>query len=380
MRALFLIGLVCCWALPAAAQSSTFGARGLGYPGRGDSPRAQALGGAFGLFDGLSAENPAALQQLQSMVASFTLMPEWRHSSGAAGSASQRDTRFPLFVVAGPLKGTRFALGLSYTSYADRNFSLASIDTALVRGQPLALNDTLVSHGGINDLRFAASYRLDDRTVVGGAVHVLTGVNRLRLATSFPDTTYQFTSQRTELSYGGVGFSLGLGQQVSKRLSLAITVRSDDQAGVDRDSVRVGNTDLPYAFGAGLRYLASPKLMAVAAATYRTWSAANSDLIEQGGVGAKNTLEAGVGLEYMPDPDQPGQKPLRAGLHYTQLPFLLTPGDQPYEFGASIGSGIRFAKGRGGLDATLERTWRRSSTLKESVWILSLGVTVRPNL
>lgn len=380
MRSLLLIGLACLWALPAAAQSSTFGARGLGYPGRGDSPRAEALGGALGIFDALSAENPAALQQLQSMVASFTIMPEWRHTSGAAGSASQRDTRFPLFLVAGPIRGTRLALGVSYSSYADRNFSLVTPDTVLVRNQPVALTDSLSSNGGINDLRFAASYRLGAGTVVGGAVHVLTGVNRMRLATAFDDTTYQFTSQRTELSYAGVGFSLGMGQQLNNRLSVALVVRSDDQAGVDRDSVRVGTTDLPYTFGAGLRYQASPRLMAVGSAAYRTWSAANSDLIEQGGVGARNTLEAGFGLEYSPNPDQPEQKPLRAGVRYAQLPFLLVPGDQPHEFGASVGSGLRFAQGRGAVDGSLERIWRRSSTLKESAWILTLSVTVRPNL
>lgn len=380
MRSLFYLGLACLWALPAAAQSSSFSARGLGYPGRGDSPRAQALGGAFGLFDGLSPDNPAALQQLQSMMATFTLMPEWRSTSGPLGGARQRDTRFPLFLLAGPIKGTRFALGFSYTTYTDRNFTLASVDTAMVRGQQVLLNDTLVSNGGINDLRLAASYRLGPRTAIGGSVHLLTGINRMRLATAFPDTTYQFTSQHTELSYAGVGFSLGLGHQVSNKLSLALMIRSDDQAGVDRDSVRVGNTDLPYAFAAGVRYQANPKLMVVTAATYRTWSAANSDLIVQGGVGAKNTLEAGVGVEYTPNPEQPGRKPLRLGLRYAQLPFLLMPGDQPHEFGATIGSGIRFARGRGALDASLERTWRRSATLKESAWILSLGVTVRPNL
>ena len=380
MRSLLLLGLACLWAVPAWAQSSSFGVRGLGYPGRGDSPRAEAMGGALGMFDALSAENPAALQQLQSMVASFTMMPEWRHTSGPGGSGSQRDTRFPLFLVAGPIPGTRFALGVSYSSYADRNFGLVTSDTVLIRNQPVALNDTLISNGGINDLRFAASYRLGARTVVGGALHVLTGVNRLRLATAFGDTTYQSSSQRTELSYAGVGFSLGMGHQLNDKLGVALVVRSDGQAGVDRDSVRVGNTDLPYTFGAGLRYQATPKLMAAGSATYRTWSGANSDLIHQGGVGSRNTLEAGVGVEYSPDAAQPEQKPLRLGLRYAQLPFLLVPGDQPHEFGASIGSGIRFAQGRGAVNGALERIWRHSSTLRESAWILTLSVTVRPNL
>jgi hypothetical protein len=50
-------------ALPgvADAQSSQFGVRGLGFPGRGLAVRAAGSSGAFGLFDPESSLNPAAL-------------------------------------------------------------------------------------------------------------------------------------------------------------------------------------------------------------------------------------------------------------------------------------------------------------------------------
>ena len=53
-------------AVPAelSAQSSLFGVRGLGQPGRPVTPRTRATGGSFGLFDGESDANPAAMANL----------------------------------------------------------------------------------------------------------------------------------------------------------------------------------------------------------------------------------------------------------------------------------------------------------------------------
>ncbi|MGH7657822.1 MAG: hypothetical protein ACREL6_06265, partial [Gemmatimonadales bacterium] len=64
-----------------------------------------------------------------------------------------------------------------------------------------------------------------------------------------------------------------------------------------------------------------------------------------------------------------------------QLPFLLTPGNQPREISASIGTGFNFAADRGGLDLALERAWRRADGgYSESAWLFAIGVTIRPSL
>jgi hypothetical protein len=49
--------------IPAAlsAQSSQFGVRGLGFPGRALAVRAMGSGGGFGMFDAESSQNPACL-------------------------------------------------------------------------------------------------------------------------------------------------------------------------------------------------------------------------------------------------------------------------------------------------------------------------------
>ena len=61
MRRLLPLLFLCAAPLPLVAQSSEFGTRGLGIPGRAESVRSLGTGGGFGLFDPGSSQNPAAL-------------------------------------------------------------------------------------------------------------------------------------------------------------------------------------------------------------------------------------------------------------------------------------------------------------------------------
>jgi hypothetical protein len=159
---------------------------------------------------------------------------------------------------------------------------------------------------------------------------------------------------------------------------MAATVRSDGHVNVDRDSTRVSTIDLPYSFGFGLRWRANPKLALASQLLTRTWSGANSDLLEQGGVGSKNNYEVSLGAELTPNLRRPSRRPLRIGVRYGTLPFLLETGEQPKEFGISAGTGIRFAQERAGVDLGLEHVWRSAGAFKERAFLVNLGVTVRP--
>ena len=89
--------------------------------------------------------------------------------------------------------------------------------------------------------------------------------------------------------------------------------------------------------------------------------------------------EAAGGLEFTPDPRRPFRRPIRLGVRYAQLPFPLTPGEQPTEFGITLGSGFSFAQDRAVLALALERAWRdQSDAYSETAWIVTAGVTVRP--
>jgi hypothetical protein len=362
----------------AAAQSSQFGVRGLGMPGRPLSTRTFSAGGAFGLFDGESGLNPAALGSVGALGADFTSLQDFRHVENPAGTRSLRETRFPFIAIAGPIKRYPAVLGISFGNYTSRDFTLASADTLALRGAPVPVTDTLSSRGGLSDLRLAGAYRIQDAWLIGGAFHIITGSARLRFHRSFADATFQDIIQSSELSYAGVGVELGVIRNFGPAFSMAATARSDGHVNVDRDSTRVSTIDLPYSFGFGLRWRASPKLALASQLLTRTWSGANSDLLEQGGVGSKNNYEVSLGAELTPNLRRPSRRPLRIGVRYGTLPFLLETGEQPKEFGISAGTGIRFAQERAGVDLGLEHVWRSAGAFKERAFLVNLGVTVRP--
>lgn len=362
----------------ALAQASQFGVRGLGLPGRGLAARALASGGAFGLFDAESSLNPAALGPVTGLTSVFTVNQGFRHQENPAGTASTRDTRFPQLMIVGPVRESGVALGFSYSNYTDRDFSVATTETIDLRGVPVGVTDSFSSRGGLSDLRAAGAYRIRDRWLLGMGFHVITGSNRLVSRRAFDDSTYLTSRQTAEVSYAGVGVSTGVIHQFGPRFALAAIARSDGHVNVDRDSARVGRVDLPYTFGLGLRWQPVPQLNLAAQSLIRTWSAANSDLLQQGGVGAENTFEVAVGAEYTPDPRRPYRRPLRWGAHYARLPFPLIAGEQGHEFGVAAGSGIRFAQQRGGIDLTVEHVWRSEGVYSERGFVVSAGISVRP--
>jgi hypothetical protein len=330
------------------------------------------------MFDAESGLNPAALSGLAVMTANFNGTQSFRTAENPAGSESLRDSRFPHVAFGGPVRGTPLTVGLSYSTYANRDFTVATRDTVELRDVMVPVSDTLSSRGGLSDLRLAAAYKLREHSVLGAAFHVLTGSNRLESRRTFADGQYLPVEQSAELSYAGVGASVGAVQQLGSGLWLAAIARGDGKVIVDRDSTRVSQVDLPYALGLGVRWKASPRLDLATQGIFRTWSGANSDLLASGGIGAENTFEAAVGGEYIGDPRRPYRRPIRFGAHYVTLPFPVQPGVQPREFGVSLGSGVRFAQGRAGVDLAVEHLWRSAGDFKERAFVISVGVGVRP--
>lgn len=363
----------------AAAQSSIFGVRGLGLPGRPLTPVSRATGGSFALFDGESGLNPAAIATLTAVSAGFVLAPTRRHWESPAGDATLKETRFPLMYVSGPIPGSQVGVSISFGSYADRDFKLASVDTVPIRGQPAEVFDTLTSLGGLNEIRLASGILLGPRTAIGAGFHIITGSNRLDARRQFADSDFVSFRQTAELSYQGFGVSLGITHQLSPSVQLAATVRTDGKADVDVDSAGAYSVDLPYTFSAGARIQASRRVALALHGSYRTWSGANSDLQAQGGIGSRNTLELAVGGILARNLRRPANLPIRLGFRYAEIPFPITPGSKPREIGISAGTGTRFANDRAGIDLSLEQAWRsEGSAYKERAFSLVLGLSIRP--
>ncbi|MEO8635457.1 MAG: hypothetical protein ABI587_09305 [Gemmatimonadales bacterium] len=367
------------WAGPLRAQSSLFGVRGLGLPGRPLTAATRGTAGAFGLFDGESDLNPAAMAALKNVTASFVLTPSWRTWDGPAGTAKLRETRFPLMFVGGPIPGSKVGIGISIGSYADRDFTLSTSDTITLRGAPVGISDTLSSRGGLNEIRLAAGVAIGERTTIGGGVYWITGSSRIDARRAFSDSTYLSIRQTAELSYQGFGISMGILHQLSPSIQLAGLIRTDGKANIDRDSTAAFSVDLPWTIGAGVRLRASRRLNLAGQAVYRTWSGANSDLVAQGGPGARNTLEVNVGGDFIRKLRTPSKLPIRWGVRYAQLPFSVLPNGAAKEFDLSLGTGVRFAQERAAIDLALEHAWRsEGSQYKERAFTLIFGLSIRP--
>jgi hypothetical protein len=363
----------------SGAQSSQFGARGLGLPLRPLSVRATATGGAFGLFDTESALNPASIGLVTRLNATFQTVQNWRTSVNPAGSASARDNRYPGIFVAGPLGGSGFALALSASGYTDRNFSLASEDTVVLRGVPVAVTDTLGSQGGISDLRLAVAWRRSASLQLGLGIHLLTGSNRITSHRVFSDTAYAGVSENNTVSYLGFGVSAGVVARIGGSVTLAGMLRAEDHMHVQRDTSRFGSTKLPLTASGGVRLRVGERVAVAGTALFRNWSVADDDLVAQGGVGSVNISEFSTGIEFLTSARHPAQGPIRLGAFHARLPFPLRRGEDVSETGVSVGTGFRFGGDRAGFELALARVWRKGAPgFREHAMLLTLGVSLRP--
>jgi hypothetical protein len=362
-----------------AAQSSEFGIRGIGLPGRSVSARALALGGSIGLLDPASTQNPASLAGMGQMTSIFTMSSSWGQSANPTGSASIRETRFPHLLIGGPIPKTPVAVAISYSNYAVRDFTMATTGIDSPRGVPVGVTDTLSARGGVNDMRIGVSWAPSKRVAFGGGIHFLTGSNRLAARRVWADSTYDAPQESAELNFTGLGFSAGVTLHATPRLELGAMVRSDGKLKMRRDSsnVVINTIGLPVTLSGDLRYLVRTGMSVSAQVMSRNWAVADAGLKTSGAIGADNTLEMSAGVEVVRNVRHPDNWPLRVGVRHTTLPFLLLAGDQPKETGFTVGTGRRFSADRGGFDVSLERLTRSASAgYRETAWVFTFGISI----
>jgi hypothetical protein len=362
----------------AAAQSSIFGVRGLGVPGRGLSVGALGTAGANGMFDPRSNRNPAALGMLNAATTVFTSTQGWRSTETPFGTGTTREQRFPHVLIGGPIPRTNLAGALSYSNYTTRDYLLVSEGVAAPRGVPIAVTDSTGSTGGVSDFRLGAGWSPTAQVQVGAAVHMLTGSNRVFTSRAWADSSYRSGRQESELSFLGFGLSAGVVLRPTSRLWIAGSVRKDGSLDVERDSTEVGSINMPISLSAAARFQVSSRMALSGQAATQDWSVANEGLTALGGSGARSTIEFAGGVELIRNLRRPEHLPLRLGARYAEMPFLVASGSQPTEVGFAVGTGFRFAQDLGGIDVTAERIRRsQGDGFAETSWQLSIGVTLR---
>jgi len=348
---------------PARAQDSQFGIHGLGTPGRWESVRARATGGAFAPFDPFSPLLEASLADVQRVSTGVTGASSWRTADFGTERATLRGSRFPAFVIGGPIVG-RIVLAGGFSTYLDKSFGVVTHDTIVIRGTPEPVTDEITSAGAVSDLRLALATRVHG-LALGFALHGLTGSAHVSATRRFADSTnYRTSIVGNTIAYHGLGGSASALFDVNADLRLAAWVRSDTKLRADIGGQTVSTNDLPFSFGGGVRWRPGTDAAIAAAVAWRNWGRA--------GLNAHDTFTWSFGTEL-------GSltSPVRFGVRGGQLAF--GPGAKaPTEFGLSTGIGKQFSGGRGRLDFGLERLERKGAGLTERVWTVLLGLTVRP--
>jgi hypothetical protein len=346
-----------------AAQDSQFGIRGLGTPGKWESVRARSAGGALAPFDPFSSLTDASLIDVRRLTGSITGAMSNRTVQANGSESPLRGTRFPVFVVAGPLN-RRLVIGAGFSTYLDRTFGIGLQDTIDIRGTPVPVTDQVTSDGAVTDLRFSVAGRVNRWITLGGGFHVLTGTTRVVATRTFGDTAYRNTTARAQVAYGGKAASVSALIDLTSALRLSGWFRADSKLDADILGKIVASNDLPNSYGAGVQWRLGSQLTVAGSAAWRDWTASTPN--------GHNTFNWSFGTEV----GQLGSG-LRLGVRSGQLPF--SEGQTaPTEVGVSGGVGKQFAAGRGRIDFGVEHLDRKGTGLNEHIWTFLLGLTVRP--
>lgn len=346
-----------------AAQDSQFGIRGLGTPGKSESVRARSTGGAFAPFDAFSPLMDASLVDMRRISGSVTGAISKRTVDIGGTQTPLRGTRFPAFVIGGPI-GRRLVVGGGFSTYLDRTFGISTSDTIIVRNDTVPITDAVTSDGAVADLRVAAAGRLNRWFAVGGGLHLMTGSTRVEATRTFGDTSYRNTTAREQVSYEGAGASVSALMDLGASLRVAGWFRADSKLRAEIRGRTAAENDLPNSYGAGLLWRPGSQFAVAATATWRDWTASASN--------GHNTFNWSFGTEL----GTPGSG-FRLGARGGQMPFG-AGAEPPTEVGLSAGLGKQFSAGRGRIDFGIERLQRKGQGLSEQVWTFLLGLTVRP--
>jgi hypothetical protein len=357
----------------AAAQTSVYGIRGLGFPSRQAAARERALGSGFIALDPGSPVNPATVAAFAGITVAIMGETDFRsYSMRSTDVGGLHSTRFPLGLLGGRLGSSPVSFALSFAQYTERSYDLTVSDTLDLRGTPVAYDERTTSRGGMADVRGALAYRVSRGIWLGAAVHLLTGSAKLTFAREFADSTYRSYRIETDETARGFGVSAGALVAPWPRLAFGVTVRTDTRAEITVDSTTTADVDLPLTVVGGTQVTVLRAMRWAASVTWRSWSTADGDLDAR----AFDTWEVGTGLEFG-GPDAGTRLPLRLGFRYATLPFSPAD-DQAREIGVSVGAGLVFASSHGLLDMALERARRTGAGGAETAWQVSWTVTVRP--
>jgi hypothetical protein len=339
-RALTVAALLLAVALPASAQS-LFGTRGLGVPAPPVDARAAALGGiGVGLIGfNPSLINPAEVAGIGRRGVSAVLQPVSTSADVDGAEDGTAATRFPVLRMIYPVN-ERLVGSLSWGSYLEQSWAIATQSQQQLDGQNVTVNDVLRSSGGVAQLRLGAAYAISPTFAVGAAAGLLTGnIERVASRGFSGDTAGLLRpfEQRMRWTYLAPLAAIGMRWDVAgvARVSAsAMTGGRLEAEGVDGNAQdRSYGAPLELAAGASARV--SPLLTANAGAVWHRAPATEGNTV------STESIRVGGGLEYQGVRSGLRTYPVRLGARWEQLPYYLQGEAQPTELAAGLGFGFR---------------------------------------
>lgn len=384
---LHLVGAALLASPAALLAQGTLSTQGFGYPAGQLSTRTLGTGGAIAEFDPLSVTNPASLLNLGGSALYFQAEPEYR--TLRAGGASERATiaRYPLVAAAVPFTPTLFA-GLSVSNLLDRSFRTVARGSQVVGGTTVGSTNTFSSDGAIGDVRLALAWAPRPWLHLGLAGHAISGDNRLTSTQLFDDSTrYARINDTSTVTYVGNAYSAGVELYAGTAGVVTASYRRGGTLSLKHGDTTLSRARVPDRLALSAAYLGIRGTSIAIRTAKEQWS-------DMRGLGSADLpisdgWDTSIGADVL-GPQFAGRPiQLRAGGRWRTLPFgvrPLLPGGGPgtasdvTEKSLSFGAGSSFARGRAALDVAGVRATRSASStsVRETAWTLSVGVTVRP--
>ncbi len=368
-------------ALPALllliAASSAFGAsrysvRGLGEPIVSDRADVRALGGASAATTVRSLSgNPATLPFGTSAGFFGSWETEWTRSEETLPDSSPFAKEYTGFVpnlgLVFPLpRNVALGLGLLVDRRAD-----GLIEQTAETPDGVPYEQSLETEG--NEIRFPALLAWNAGPVAVGTGLDFTLINsKFRWRNDFDESGFRDSNDTDTISLWSLGWRVGARAPIGDRLAVGAwasipsaadgtrTFENDDNDDSDDLDVDV-EMDLPVRIAGGVEARPIDRLRLVADWVHESWSDVTSirdgqefEDVDRISVGAEWRLSRG---------DRPW--PMRVGYRTETLNTLDAFGQEVREHAFTLGSGFRFAGGRGQLDGYLEYVRRGEEGVTE---------------
>ena len=383
MRRLAIIAVAVATAVTSVSASAqgALSTQGFGYPPGQFSTRSLATGGALSEFDFDSPVNPASIGLAGEPRLFLQYEPEMRRLTNGSASSNTTTSRFPVISALVPA-GAHTTVGISVSTYLDRSSRTQVVRTLDVAGVLATSTETNRIEGSINDLRLAVGYTPSQKIQVGLGGHVFTGRNRDFFSQTFPDTL-KFTAinQTTSLDFTGFAVSAGVLLRPSRILGIGLSGLKGAKMSTHVGDTLVSEANVPDRLSAGVSYEGIPGSSISARVSRELWSKLNG-LQSLTGSRAADAWDSALGIEALGPSISARQTILRVGARYRTLPFEAA-NEKVKELSFSAGLGAQFFRNRAAFDFGVERASRKSdaaslSALKESAYIFSFGLHVRP--